>query len=133
MKLIMKKFILYLFLSLFITSIGYADPVLTMGKCFGYLVAKIKNEGMSSLSPLNLNYIKNLDPRVAETVQKLTSDGIDNCLVQGRPISESLHCYSAYSEFEVKIHVGFQNGILDYRESRYNGKKGLLDLACTQF
>ena len=52
----MKKFILYLILSLFITQNVYRD-VKAIGWCIGYLTSKIMNEGQSSITQSNLKWM----------------------------------------------------------------------------
>ena len=53
----MRKFILYIILSLFIAQNVYANAKKT-GRCIGYLVSKIEHEGESSITQSNRNWMR---------------------------------------------------------------------------
>ena len=125
----MRKFILYITFSLFVTQNVYADIQKT-GQCVGYLSSKMKYEGgLNSLPEPNLKWIKENGMNF-QIVSKILKEQ-KNCIIDNQPY---LHCLSSYSNYERELFTWFNTGVDQYSQVRYiEAKKALWDLACSEF
>lgn len=122
----MRKFILYLVLSLFITQNVYAD-VKGIGRCIGYLTGKIMNEGQSSITQSNLKYMKKNNNHF-QAVNKINKEQ-KNCIIPGKSFN---HCLSSYSNYDAQLFIEMNHGFNLYNQARYDeAKKILYEMACS--
>ena len=124
----MKKFILYLILSLFITQNVYAD-VKVIGRCVGYLAQKIATEGKTSITKGNLTFMQRnvneftLLNKMHQNISK------KNCIVAGQPLEP---CLAGYNSYEKELYINMNTGIIYYDRSRYNqAKRAIYEMACS--
>ncbi|MBC8307606.1 MAG: hypothetical protein H8E55_69075 [Pelagibacterales bacterium] len=123
----MKKFFVFLFLSLFISQNVYADSKV-IGRCIGYLITKMQNEGQSSISKSNLNWMKKHRSEI-NVVTKISNEQ-KNCIVPGQPFK---HCLSGYTNYEGQLYIEMNHGISQYNQNRYNeAKRALFEMACSE-
>ena len=124
----MRKFILYIILSLFISQNVYSDTK-TTGRCIGYLIAKMMNEGQSSLTQSNLKWMRanNNDIQAVNKIQQEQK----NCVIPGQPFK---HCLSGYSNYDAQLYIEMNHGTTQYSQYRYDqARRALFEMACSNY
>ena len=127
----MRKFILYIILSLFIAQNVYSDTRET-GRCIGYLVAKMMNEGQSSLTQPNLKWMRanNNDIQTVNKIQKEQK----NCIAQVTQGQSYKHCLSGYSNYDAQLYIEMNHGSLQYNQYRYDqARRALIEMVCSNY
>ena len=128
MKLMMKKFILYLFLSLFITQNVYADAIV-IGKCIGFFISKIGGDSSSTLTKPISRWLDNNNSSVV-ILNKINKEQ-KNCVIPGQLL---MPCLSSYSNYDADLYIGMHEGMDLYNKIRYDpGSKALFTKACMLF
>ena len=122
----MRKFILYIILSLFIAQNVYADIKAT-GRCIGYLTSKMMFEGKSSITQFNLRWMRANNNSI-QTVNKIQQEQ-KNCIIQGQPFK---HCLSGYSNYDAQLYIEMNHGISQFNQYRYDQtRRTLFEMACS--
>ena len=126
----MRKFILYIILSLFIAQNVYSDP--KEGRCIGYLVAKMMNEGQSSLTQPNLKWMTANNNNI-QVVNKIQQEQ-KNCLAQVTQGQSYKHCLSGYSNYDAQLYIEMNHGSLQYNQYRYDqARRAIFEMACSNY
>ena len=121
----MRKFILYIILSLFIAQNVYADIKAT-GRCIGYLTSKMMFEGKSSITQSNLRWMRANNNSI-QTVNKIQQEQ-KNCMLPNQPIEP---CLSGYSDYDAQLFTYFNEGLYIFKKDRYDkAARALNEIAC---
>jgi hypothetical protein len=120
----MRKFILYLFFSLFIAQNVYAN--VKTGFCIGFFVGKIMSEGQSSITQAEWNWLGNNSSDI-DIVNKIRNEQ-NSCIKVGQPYD---HCLSSYSNYDAKLYTEADRGTIFYNQNRYDQSKiAAFNIAC---
>lgn len=124
----MRKSILYLVLSLFITQNVYAD-VKVIGRCIGYLVNKGMTEGQSSLTQSNLKWMR-ANNSIIQAVNKISQEQ-KNCIVPDQTFE---HCLSGYSIYDAQLFTYYYEGLYIFQKYRYDKAARVMnEVACSEY
>ena len=121
----MRKFILYIILSLFIAQNVYASAI-EIGRCAGYLTAKMRYEGQSSITEYNLKWMRANNNSI-QTLNKIGQEQ-KNCMLPNQPIEP---CLSGYSDYDAQLFTYFNEGLYIFKKDRYDkAARALNEIAC---